>query len=157
MYVAKRGDRDPDAMRVADFWLTDKAQVHKLFKVLGPRFAQSNGPFTKLFKYAEPGERGKMTAYLEFKGNPYPPLQPTERKNPKWLINVLLEGARHDFHSSGLAEKVDSNITNRRDLNRLSQSMIDMKLTASVEGATASVSDTQKDNNELKNEDGTPV
>ncbi|PIK42048.1 putative 39S ribosomal protein L17, mitochondrial [Apostichopus japonicus] len=157
IYVAKRGDKDPDAMRVADFWLTDKAQVHKLFKVLGQRYTHSNGPFTKIHKVGEPGFLGKMTAFIEFKGNPYPPLQPFERKNPKWLINVLLQGAQQDIHDSGLAQKTNHNITNDRSMDRLSDAVSEVKLVSSVEGTVVNERTGLSDGHDGKNYEGTPV
>ncbi|XP_796151.2 39S ribosomal protein L17, mitochondrial [Strongylocentrotus purpuratus] len=106
--VAKRGDRDPEAMKIADFWLKDKKQIHKLFKVLGPRFEDASKNFTQLLRV--PGfheERGRKMAFLEYAGNPYPPLTNEPQKNPDWLLNVLVDGAVGELKNSKALEEIE--------------------------------------------------
>ena len=95
-------------MECADFWLHEKALVHKLFKVLVPRFAEYTKAFTSLYllapKYeaarsekvhwkdrlearsgAYPLEPGRLVfterAVLELKGaSPSPSLAPSDCK-----------------------------------------------------------------------------
>lgn len=96
-----------------------------------------------------------MSAFLEFKGNPYPPLQPVERKNPKWLINVLLQGAQQDFHDSGLAGKINPIITNDRSMDGLTGGVFGIELSPSTEDADLNLG-IPKDG-DGNNDEGTPV
>ncbi|XP_071503092.1 large ribosomal subunit protein bL17m-like [Diadema antillarum] len=107
--VAKRGDRDPEAMKIADFWLKDKKQVHKLFKVLGPRFEGTAQNFTRLLRVPGfQGDHNQKTAFLEYIGNPYPPLTTERKRNSEWLLNVLVRGAVEDLKSSRVLEEVEA-------------------------------------------------
>ncbi|XP_042334987.1 39S ribosomal protein L17, mitochondrial [Sceloporus undulatus] len=93
--VAKRGDADPKAMRIADFWLTEKDLIHKLFRVLAPRFQAHQGNYTRLFRLPnrENLDRAPM-AVVELKGNPLPPLPVPRRDGQGTLANQLLQGLR---------------------------------------------------------------
>ncbi|XP_047908240.1 large ribosomal subunit protein bL17m [Anser cygnoides] len=94
---AKRGDTDERAMRMANFWLTEKDLIHKLFKVLAPRFQPHPGSYTRLLQIPsrDGTDRAKM-AVIELKGNPYPPLIRPRRDSEKTLLNQLLKGYRED-------------------------------------------------------------
>ncbi|XP_028604365.2 large ribosomal subunit protein bL17m [Podarcis muralis] len=94
---AKRGDTDPQAMRMADFWLTEKDLLHKLFKVLAPRFQAHSSNYTRLLRIPnrENLDRAEM-AVIEYKGNPFPPLLRPKRDSEKTLVNQLLKGFRED-------------------------------------------------------------
>ncbi|NWR89539.1 RM17 protein, partial [Furnarius figulus] len=94
---AKRGDTDERAMRLANFWLTEKDLIHKLFKVLAPRFQPHPGAYTRLLQIPSRDEldRAKM-AVIELKGNPLPPLIRPRRDSEKTLLNQLLKGYRED-------------------------------------------------------------
>ncbi|NWI07244.1 RM17 protein, partial [Tichodroma muraria] len=94
---AKRGDKDERAMRMADFWLTEKDLIHKLFKVLAPRFQPHAGSYTRLLQIPNRDglDRAKM-AVIELKGNPLPPLVRPRRDSDKTLLNQLLKGYRQD-------------------------------------------------------------
>lgn len=41
-------------MEMADYWLVEKQLVHKLFKVLVPRFENCNVSYTKMFEVPKP-------------------------------------------------------------------------------------------------------
>nr|ACH44140.1 putative mitochondrial ribosomal protein L17 variant 2 [Taeniopygia guttata] len=99
---AKRGDRDERAMRMADFWLTEKDLIHKLFKVLAPRFQTHPGSYTRLLQIPNRDglDRAKM-AVIELKGNPLPPLVRPRRDSDKTLLNQLLKGYRQDARPRG--------------------------------------------------------
>ncbi|KAJ6662986.1 hypothetical protein lerEdw1_010807 [Lerista edwardsae] len=99
---AKRGDMDPRAMRMADFWLTEKDLLYKLFKVLAPRFQPYAGNYTRMLQIPnrENLDRAKM-AVLEYKGNPLPPLPLPHRDSEKTLVNQLLKGYREDVLRPG--------------------------------------------------------
>ncbi|NXE52793.1 RM17 protein, partial [Casuarius casuarius] len=98
---AKRGDTDEQAMRMADFWLTEKDLIHKLFKVLAPRFQPHAGKYTRLLQIPNRDslDRAKM-AVIELKGNPFPPLIRTRHDTEKTLLNQLLKGYREDVQQA---------------------------------------------------------
>ncbi|XP_070795123.1 large ribosomal subunit protein bL17m isoform X1 [Pituophis catenifer annectens] len=94
---AKRGDTDPQAMRLADFWLTEKDLVHKLFKVLAPRFAPHQGDYTRMVRIPKNDSLDRAErAVIEYKGNPLPPLPLPRRDGEKTLVNQLLKGYREE-------------------------------------------------------------
>lgn len=99
------GDRHKTTMELADFWLTEKQLVHKLFKVLAPRFADCNVSYTRMHKAPReyPGMYYKR-AVLELRGNPYPPLVPDTSSNRNLLHNVLLDEARKAYRKEKYAE-----------------------------------------------------
>ncbi|XP_062394985.1 39S ribosomal protein L17, mitochondrial [Sardina pilchardus] len=90
---AKRGDTDEEAMKMANFWLTEKDLLPKLFKVLAPRFENQSKGYTYMARLPnrENLDRAAM-AVLEYKGNPFPPLSPVKRENELTLVNQLLKG-----------------------------------------------------------------
>uniref|UniRef100_A0A8B9NJR5 Large ribosomal subunit protein bL17m n=1 Tax=Accipiter nisus TaxID=211598 RepID=A0A8B9NJR5_9AVES len=98
---AKLGDTDERAMRMANFWLTEKDLIHKLFKVLVPRFQPHPGSYTRLLQIPNRDglDRAKM-AVIELKGNPFPPLIRPRRDTEKTLINQLLKGYRQDMQQA---------------------------------------------------------
>ncbi|NWV01679.1 RM17 protein, partial [Upupa epops] len=98
---AKLGDRDERAMRMANFWLTEKDLIHKLFKVLAPRYQPHPGSYTRLLHIPNRNEidRAKM-AVIELKGNPFPPLIHPRRDTEKTLLNQLLKGYREDLQQA---------------------------------------------------------
>ncbi|KAM6364104.1 large ribosomal subunit protein bL17m [Pluvialis apricaria] len=95
---AKLGDTNERAMRMANFWLTEKDLIHKLFKVLAPRFQPHAGSYTRLLQIPNRDglDRAKM-AVIELKGNPFPPLIRPRRDTEKTLLNQLLKGYREDM------------------------------------------------------------
>ncbi|NXA44826.1 RM17 protein, partial [Nothocercus julius] len=101
---AKRGDRDEKAMRMADFWLTEKDLIHKLFKVLAPRYQPHPGKYTRMLHIPNRDslDRAKM-AVIELKGNPFPPLMPPQPNSEKTLLNQLLKGYREDMERAARA------------------------------------------------------
>ncbi len=84
---------------MADYWLLEKQLVHKLFKVLVPRFENYNTSYTRMFRAPRefPG-RQNARSILELKENPYPTLNPDVERNKLWINNILLDGARQDKH-----------------------------------------------------------
>lgn len=65
----RNGDCHKHTMEMADFWLNEKQLVHKLFKVLVPRYQNYNSSFTRLILGPKtyPGYYAG-TAILELKG-----------------------------------------------------------------------------------------
>ncbi|NWS62256.1 RM17 protein, partial [Chunga burmeisteri] len=98
---AKLGDTNERAMRMANFWLTEKDLIHKLFKVLAPRFQPHPGSYTRLLQIPNRDslDRAKM-AVIELKGNPFPPLIHPHHTTEKTLINQLLKGYREDMQQA---------------------------------------------------------
>ncbi|NWJ09592.1 RM17 protein, partial [Crypturellus undulatus] len=101
---AKRGDHDEKAMRMADFWLTEKDLIHKLFKVLAPRYQPHPGKYTRMLQIPNRAsvDRAKM-AVIELKGNPFPPLIRPQPDSEKTLLNQLLKGYREDMQRAARA------------------------------------------------------
>ncbi|KAG8448915.1 hypothetical protein GDO86_015839 [Hymenochirus boettgeri] len=91
----KRGDTDERAMKMANFWLTEKDLIPKLFKTLAPRFSSYHSNYTRIYRIPnrENLDRAKM-AVIEYKGNPFPPLIKQNSNNENTLINQLLKGYR---------------------------------------------------------------
>jgi len=103
IYLAiKNGDKHKHTMEMANYWLLEKDLIHKLFKVLVPRFQNSHSSFTQIHKKANeyPGGGGLIQAVLELKGNPYPPVNPHKRDTKFLLSNILLSAARKDFYET---------------------------------------------------------
>ncbi|CAG2063364.1 unnamed protein product, partial [Timema podura] len=48
------GDCHRSTMEMADYWLLEKQQIHKLFKVLVPRFENYTVAFTRVLKAPRP-------------------------------------------------------------------------------------------------------
>ncbi|TRY84517.1 hypothetical protein DNTS_001281 [Danionella cerebrum] len=94
---AKKGDTNEESMKMADFWLTEKDLVPKLFKVLAVRFANEESKYTRMFHVTKRAnlDRAPMCV-LEYKGNPFPPLFPVKRVSELNLVNQLLKGYRED-------------------------------------------------------------
>ncbi|XP_076868875.1 large ribosomal subunit protein bL17m [Brachyhypopomus gauderio] len=102
---AKKGATDEKAMKMADFWLTEKDLIPKLFEVLAPRFANHSCGYTHMARIPnrENLDRAVM-AVLEYKGNPFPPLFPVRRENELNLLNQLLRGYKEE--KTQLATKI---------------------------------------------------
>ncbi|XP_001380364.1 39S ribosomal protein L17, mitochondrial [Monodelphis domestica] len=94
----KLGDTNEKAMRMADFWLTEKDLIPKLFQTLAPRFSNQNGGYTRMFQIPnrEGVDRAKM-AVIEYRGNPLPPLMVPHRDNNRTLLNQLILGLQKDL------------------------------------------------------------
>lgn len=93
-------------MEVANFYLLEKQLIHKLFKVLVPRYENYQVSYTRMFRAPReyPGHYRKRSV-LELRGNPYPSLVPDFNSNRNLLHNVLLDEARKAYNKD-LAEKV---------------------------------------------------
>uniref|UniRef100_A0ABI0NPG3 Large ribosomal subunit protein bL17m n=1 Tax=Bos taurus TaxID=9913 RepID=A0ABI0NPG3_BOVIN len=80
-------------MRMADFWLTEKDLIPKLFQVLAPRYQGQNGGYTRMLQIPNPNQqdRAKM-AVIEYKVNCLLPI--ARRDSNLTLLNQLLQGLR---------------------------------------------------------------
>lgn len=85
-------------MEMADYWILEKQLVHKLFKVLVPRFQNSSVSYTRMLKAPReyPGIYYRR-AVLELRGHPYPPLTPDYSNNRNLIHNVLLDEAKKEY------------------------------------------------------------
>ena len=99
----QNGDRHLPTMELANWWLTDKSAVHKLFKVLAPRLRDLPGAYTRILRapilYKPEGGPGmcKERVVLELRGHPFPPLNYSNSEpNRKLIHNVLLAEARRE-------------------------------------------------------------
>ncbi|KAJ4431685.1 large ribosomal subunit protein bL17m [Periplaneta americana] len=103
--AVRYGDCHRATMEMADYWLLEKQLVHKLFKVLVPRFENIPVSYTRMYRAPQhyPGHYNKR-AVLELRGNPYPPLLPDTSSNRHLIHNVLLEEARREFRAQKYAE-----------------------------------------------------
>lgn len=97
----RNGDTHRPTMELADFWLFEKNLVHKLFKVLVPRYINYNTSFTSLHKLGYDYSKPLSPKYqgiwwrggecvLELKGNPLPPIIKPRINRAGLLTNVLL-------------------------------------------------------------------
>ncbi|CAH0560724.1 unnamed protein product [Brassicogethes aeneus] len=106
------GDCHKTTMDVADYWIVEKQLIHKLFKVLVPRYEHYNVAYTRLIKVPRvyPGDT-LPKAVLELKGNPYPSLLPDTSTNRGIIHNVLLDEAKKAYRQQKYAEiaaKIDA-------------------------------------------------
>ncbi|XP_053608312.1 large ribosomal subunit protein bL17m [Plodia interpunctella] len=101
----RHGDCHKPTMETADFWLLEKQLIHKLFKVLVPRYEQFSTCYTNFVKAPRAqNSRNPDKAVLELKGNPYPPLKNKQAKNRLLIQNILLDAAKHDYRQAKYAE-----------------------------------------------------
>ncbi|XP_046982376.1 39S ribosomal protein L17, mitochondrial [Schistocerca americana] len=101
----RHGDCHKPTMEIADYWLLEKQLVHKLFKVLVPRYKDYTISYTRLLPAPTiyPGSH-LARSVLELRGNIYPPLVPDTTSNRGLLHNVLLDEARREFRAKKYAE-----------------------------------------------------
>ncbi len=95
-------------MDMADYWLMEKQLVHKLFKVLAPRFVNFQVSYTRMYKAPRVYPGNPMTdftkAILELRGNPYPSVKPDLSQNRGFIHNVLLDEAKKQYRHEKYAE-----------------------------------------------------
>ncbi|XDB57937.1 hypothetical protein ABFV05_011553 [Capra hircus] len=100
----KLGDTNERALRMADFWLTEKDLIPKLFQVLAPRYQGQNGGYTRMLQIPNRNQQDRAEmAVIEYKGNCLPPLPLPLRDSNVTLLNQLLQGLRQDQEASTLS------------------------------------------------------
>ncbi|XP_078034966.1 mitochondrial ribosomal protein L17 [Augochlora pura] len=96
----RHGPEHKETMELANFWVLEKQLVHKLFKVLVPRFQDYTVSYTKLHK-APTIYTGNNPSYkravLELRGNVYPSIEQYNPNQSLLLHNMLLDAARKEF------------------------------------------------------------
>ncbi|RZF37706.1 hypothetical protein LSTR_LSTR003117 [Laodelphax striatellus] len=100
----RHGDTHEETMEAASYWLTEKQLVHKLFKVLAPRYQAYDISYTRMLKVSNHFPNIHPRAVLELRGNPYPPLFPNKNGNRNLIHNVLLEEAKKQFRAEKYEE-----------------------------------------------------
>lgn len=96
-------------MDIADYWLLEKELVHKLFKVLVPRYENSQSSVTRMMNAPKPQyARVLDKVVLELKQNPYPDLYIKQSNNKYSIQNVLLDAAKQDYRQSKMREMAKS-------------------------------------------------
>lgn len=92
-------------MEMADYWLVEKQLIHKLFKVLVPRYENYDISFTRMFNAPKLNlNDGYKKAILELRGNPYPSLLPNNQTNRNLIHNVLLDEAKKAYRAQKYKE-----------------------------------------------------
>jgi len=102
------GDKHSQTMEIAQWWLgEDPSAVHKLFKVLVPRFKEETRSYTRIIhtpllefyggdNNLSPNNFNRCM--LELRGNPFPPIDyPNSKANSRHLHNILLTEAKKDL------------------------------------------------------------
>ena len=106
----RNGDCHKPTMELASFYLKDKTLIHKLFKVLVPRYLNYTTSFTSMHilptmtpDWSDNFSRTYVDrkVVIELKGNPYPPIQGESSPNKKDLLhNILLAEASKEYYLS---------------------------------------------------------
>ncbi|VVC94432.1 39S ribosomal protein L17, mitochondrial isoform X2 [Leptidea sinapis] len=103
------GDCHKPTMEMADYWLLEKELVHKLFKVLVPRYENSNTAYTRMLRAPRPEySYNTEKTVLELRGNPYPPLHNKQANNRQLLQNILLDAAKYEYRQTKYAEMAEN-------------------------------------------------
>ncbi|XP_065322469.1 large ribosomal subunit protein bL17m-like isoform X2 [Gordionus sp. m RMFG-2023] len=98
------GDKHKPTMEMASWWLKGNEDlVHKLFKVLAPRYTNIRTCVTQIFKRSSQTQR---LCVLELRNNPLPPIKPFQHTFKYTLSNVLLEELRKDFEEANIPTNI---------------------------------------------------
>ncbi|KAL1461064.1 hypothetical protein WDU94_012996 [Cyamophila willieti] len=105
----RHGDTHKETMEMADYWIEEKNLVHKLFKVLVPRFQNTSSSYTRMLNapipHATPEDsHPHFRSVIELRGNPFPPLIQSAVDNRLLIQNVLLEEAKKEYRAAKYAE-----------------------------------------------------
>jgi len=114
MEAIRYGDCHRPTMELADFYLKEKNLIHKLFKVLVPRYMHYSESFTAMHllpletsRTLNTGTRqeGKspdlnQEAILELRGNPLPSVRNPSLDSQNFLTNVLLRAAKREYENN---------------------------------------------------------
>lgn len=128
----RNGDRHRPTMELANFWLREKNLIHKLFKVIVPRYENYASSFTAMHLLGRDYEKwaAPLTDYLEgkvhhhvrgevvleMKDNGLPRILRPQSNRAGLLTNVLMNSARHNSATSDTAKpQVEQQTTPPRD------------------------------------------
>jgi len=158
MNAVKYGDRHRPTMEMADYWLMENDLVHKLFKVLAPRYKDYSASFTKLWSLPAITTNDLTQGCLELKGNPWPPVLPKERDFSKSLTNVLLEAAQKDYTARKDTSKDHKGLLPPRKADRRPYFEVkEQQLTNQIKSLRLHVDLSAKHKSKESDEEGTPV
>ncbi|XP_057329557.1 39S ribosomal protein L17, mitochondrial [Microplitis mediator] len=106
----RHGPSHEETMALADFWILEKQYVHKLFKVLVPRYQDySNTSFTKMHRLEKRyPDACYWNSVLELKGNPFPSIDQVNPYKSQLIHNVLLDEARKEFRLQKYKDLADN-------------------------------------------------
>lgn len=105
----RHGPMHKETMDLANFWIIEKQLVHKLFKVLVPRYQNYTTSFTKLHKAPNIYPIGHFNrAILELRGNVYPSLEQYNPHERNLLHNLLLDAAKKEYRMEKYKEMADN-------------------------------------------------
>ena len=116
------GDTHKPTMELADWWLEDKAAIHKLFKVIVPRMQEQPFAFTRLFNSPMQASSNMLgqdprnkqhypKVIVELVGHPFPPLYYSNTEpNRKMIHNVLLSEARREMRLQKESDKREGSL-----------------------------------------------
>ena len=77
-------------MKMASYWLLEEQLVHKLFKVLVPRYRNSQQSYTKMWKVSVSKPTTLQKTVLELRNNIYPPLGEVKTNNKNLSENKVI-------------------------------------------------------------------
>ncbi|XP_050524504.1 39S ribosomal protein L17, mitochondrial [Daktulosphaira vitifoliae] len=101
----RHGDTHKPTMEMADFWIEEKQLVHKLFKVLVPRFVDYSTSYTQLYRAPKAyPDNVYPRSVLELKGNPFPSILPKRSEERNFIHNVLLDEAKKAYRAEKYEE-----------------------------------------------------
>lgn len=142
------GDKHRPTMALANYWLREKNLIHKLFKVLVPRYENYTTAFTALHMlgkdystYAKTYTEAqtnlvyhkKGEAVLELRGNDLPPIIRPKVNKSGLLTNILIGGARESYNREQRKQPIiDKNIAIERATTSPSQQQEQQQSSPSV-------------------------
>ncbi|XP_026816346.1 39S ribosomal protein L17, mitochondrial [Rhopalosiphum maidis] len=101
----RHGDTHKPTMEMADYWIEEKQLIHKLFKVLVPRFNDYQTSYTMLYRAPKAyPEIVYPRSVLELRGNPFPAILPQRSDQRNFIHNVLLDEAKKAYRAEKYEE-----------------------------------------------------
>ncbi|VVC44506.1 Ribosomal protein L17 [Cinara cedri] len=96
----RHGDTHKATMEMADYWIEEKQLIHKLFKVLAPRFSDYKTSYTMLYRAPKAyPDIVYPRSIIELRGNPFPPILSQKLDQRNFIHNVLLEEAKKAYRA----------------------------------------------------------
>ncbi|XP_060871043.1 large ribosomal subunit protein bL17m [Metopolophium dirhodum] len=111
----RHGDTHKPTMEMADYWIEEKQLIHKLFKVLVPRFNDYQTSYTMLYRAPKAyPENVYPRSVLELRGNPFPAILPQRSDQRNFIHNVLLDEAKKAYRAEKY-EEITKSLEEQRD------------------------------------------
>ncbi|KAL0267194.1 UNVERIFIED_CONTAM: hypothetical protein PYX00_009540 [Menopon gallinae] len=117
------GDKHTETMEMASHWLLEPQLVHKLFKVLVPRYKDTTESYTRMWKAPKsyPAD-AREKCVLELRGNVFPSFVPNSYSNQFLLHNILLDEARKEYE---MEKELKTKNKVRKDTDNVAKSDVD--------------------------------